>query len=107
VHPGKEPLHFTASSIAAQLAAILSSAFVAAPATGNQFDPVPVFELRIEGARIVGFIADEACRELIEKASGKNFSNNLTLGWRSALDRYGERKTVISGDSDENRGSSH
>jgi hypothetical protein len=50
VHPGKEPLHFAASSIAAQLAAILSSALAAAPVRGNQFDPVLVFEHRISGS---------------------------------------------------------
>ena len=43
---------------------------------------------------------DEASWKLVEKASGKNLFNNLAFGWRSALCRYGESKTVISGDSD-------
>jgi hypothetical protein len=103
VHPGKEPLHFPAFSIAAELAAILSSAFASAPVRSNQFDPILVLEFGVERVRVVGLIADEACRELVEKASGKNFFNKLALGWRSALDRYGERKTVISGDSDDLR----
>jgi hypothetical protein len=101
VHPGEEPLHFPAFSITAQLAAILSSAFASAPVRSNQFDPILVLEFGVERVRVVGLIADEACRELVEKASGKNFFNKLALGWRSALDRYGERKTVISGDSDD------
>src|ERR1035438_95982 len=44
VHPGKEPLHFPAFSIAAELAAILSSAFASAPVRSNQFDPILVLE---------------------------------------------------------------
>jgi len=37
------------------------------------------------------------------KASSKNLFHKLALGRRSALNRYGERKTVISGDSDDLR----
>ena len=103
VHPGKQPLHFPAFSIAAQFAAILSSAFAAAPVRGDQFDPVLFGKLRVERVRVVGFVADEPGGEFVEKASGKNLFNKLALGWRSALDRYGERKTVISGDSDDLR----
>jgi hypothetical protein len=103
VHPGKEPLHFPAFSITAQLAAILSSALASTPVRGNQFDSVVFSELRVERVRVVGFVADEPGREFVEKASGKNFLNKLALGRRSALDRYGERKTVISGDSDDLR----
>ena len=100
---GKEPLHRPAFSIAAQLAAILSSAFASTPIRGNQFDPVLVFELLIERVRVVGFAADEMCQEFVEKASGKNLFHKLALGRRGALDRYGERNSVISGDSDDLR----
>jgi hypothetical protein len=103
MHPGKEPLHFPAFSITAQFAAILSSAFASAPVRGDQFDSIVLSELRVERVRVVGFIADEPGREFVEEASGKNFLNKLALGRRSALDRYGERKTVISGDSDDLR----
>ena len=103
VHPGKEPLHFPALSITAQLAAILSSALASKPVRSNQFDSVVFSELRVERVRVIGFVADEPGREFDEKASGKNFLNKLALGRRSALDRYGERKTVISGGSDDLR----
>ncbi len=103
VHPGEEPLHFPAFSIAAELAAILSFAFAPAPIGRNQFDSVFFRELRIERVRVVGFVTDEPRWELIEETSGKNLLHKLALGWRSALDRYGERKTVISGDSDDLR----
>jgi hypothetical protein len=100
VHPGKEPLHFPAFSIAAQLAAILTPAPVA-PVRRDHFDAVLLLELSVERVRVVGLVADEPFGEFVEKASGKNLFNKLALGWRSALHRYGERKTVISGDSDD------
>src|ERR1700721_4249029 len=99
VHPVKQPLHFPAFSMAAELAAILSPAPVA-PVRGNQFNSVVFSEFRVERVRVVGLVADEACREFVEKASGKNFFNKLALGWRSALDRYGERKIVVRGHRD-------
>jgi hypothetical protein len=103
MHPGKEPLHFPASSIAAQFAAILSSAFASASVRRNQFDSIVFSEFRVERVRVVGLVADEPGGEFVEKAYGKNLFHKLTLGRRSALDRYGERKTVISGDSDDLR----
>ena len=102
VHPGEEPLYLPASAIAVQLASILTIA--SAPPIGrNQFDSVLFSQLRVERVRVIGFVADEPCGEFVEKASGKNLFHKLALGWRSALDRYGERKTVISGDSDDLR----
>jgi hypothetical protein len=103
VHPGEQPLHLPAFSVTAELAAILGSASPPAPIGRNQFDSILCGELRVERVRVVGFVADEPGREFIEKASGKNFFNKLAFGRRSALDRYGERKTVISGDSDDLR----
>ena len=46
------------------------------------------------------------CRRLgggqfVEETAGKNLFHKLALGRRSALYRYGERKTVSSGDSDD------
>jgi hypothetical protein len=55
----------------------------------------------IERVRVVGLVANESGGELIEEAAGKNVFHKLALGRRSAFDRYGERKTVISGDSDD------
>lgn len=101
MHPGKEPLDVPSPAIAAGLASILSSAFAATPIGRDQLDAVFALELAIEQLRVVGLVADEPGRELVEKASGKNFFHKLALGRRSALDRYGERKTVTSGDSDD------
>jgi hypothetical protein len=101
VHPGEEWLHFPASAIAAQFAAILSSTFATAPVRGDQLDVILVGELFIERVRVVGFVADEPRREFVEKASGKSLFHKPALGRRSAPHRYGERKTVTSGDRDD------
>ena len=74
--------------------------FAPTPVGRDPFDAVLTLELVVERVRVVGFVADEPGREFAEKAPGKNFFNKLALGRRSALDRYGERKTVSSGDSD-------
>jgi len=41
--------------------------------------------------------------QFVEETAGKNLFHKLALGRRSALHRYGERKTVSSGDSDDLR----
>ena len=46
-------------------------------------------------------ILDQPRWEVFKEAPSKNFLHKLALGRRSALDRYGERKTVTSGDSDD------
>jgi hypothetical protein len=101
VHPCKEPLHFPSSSIAAELASVLCSSLSPASVRRDQLDAVLILERLIERVRVVGFVADEPGREFVEKTSGKNLFHKLALGRRSALDRYGERKTVTSGDSDD------
>ena len=101
VQPGKEPLYFPPFTIAAQLAAILGFVCSSASVRRDQLDAVFGGEFFIQRVRVVGFVSDEPGRELIEEASGKNLFHKMALGWRSAFDRYGERKTVISGDSDD------
>jgi hypothetical protein len=80
VQPSKEPLHFPAFPITAQLAAILSSAFTSAPIRGNQFDPVLVFERSIERVRIVGLVANERAGSSSRKLPAKTASTS----WHSA-----------------------
>jgi hypothetical protein len=41
--------------------------------------------------------------QFVEEGAGENLFHKLALGWRSALHRYGERKAVSSGDSDDLR----
>src|SRR5579872_7174136 len=102
VHPSEEPLHLPALSVAAELAAILTSAPVA-PIGRDHLDVVFLAERAVERVRVVGLVADEPGGELVEEASCQNVLHKLALGRRSAVDRYGERKTVTSGDSDDLR----
>ena len=102
VHPGEEPFHLPAPTVAAQHSSILSSAS-ALPVRGDQFDVVFIGEFLVERVGVVGFVADEAGGQFVEEAPGENLFHKLALGWRSALHRYGERKTVSSGDSDDLR----
>ena len=103
VHPREEPLHLPAFSISAQFAPILSSAFAPTPVGRDHLDAVFLLEPAVERVRVVGLVANETGGELIEEASGQNVLHKLALGRRSAVDRYGERKTVTSGDSDDLR----
>ena len=102
VHPGEEPLHFPSSLVAPQLASVLRLS-APAPVGRDQLDAVLLFELLIESVRVVGFVSDELFGEFIEETSGEDLFDKLAFVRRSALDRYGERKTVISGDSDDLR----
>jgi hypothetical protein len=102
VHPGEEPFNLPALLVSAELAPVLGLTSMAAVRC-DHLDAVLVLELLIQLVRVVSLVADQASRELVEKASGKNLLNKLALPRRSALDRYGERKTVASGDSDDLR----
>ena len=102
VKPGEEPLYPPAAAIPPERSAVLTSA--SPPPVGcNHFDPVVLGELAVERVRIVGFVADEPGRRLLEEASSQHAFHQLAFGWRSAVDSDGERKTVVSGDSDDLR----
>lgn len=101
VHPCEEAFYLPAPAIAAQFAAVLGIAFAPPPVRCNQLDAVFGFERFIEPVRVVCLVPDKPRGKFVEQASGKNLFHKLALGRRSALDRYGERKTVISGDSDD------
>ena len=100
VHPSEEAFYLPAFLVTAKLAPVLGFATVAA-VRGDHLDAVFVLEPLIEFVRVVRLVADQPGGQLAEKASGKNLLNKLALGRRSARDRYGERKTVASGDSDD------
>jgi hypothetical protein len=102
VHPREEPLHSPAFAVAAQFTGVLTFTAVA-PVGRDHLDAVLVLERAIERVRVVGFIADEPGGKFVEEASSQNVLHKLALGRRSAVGRYGERKTVISGDSDDLR----
>ena len=100
VHPGEEAFDLPALFVAAKPAPVLRFASVAA-VRGDPLDAVFILELPVELVRVVRLVPNQSSGPFVEKASGKNFLNQLALGRRSARHRYGERKTVASGDSDD------
>ena len=100
LHPGKEPLNFPSAAIATQDTAVLGLALAVGPVRRDHLDAVFI-HLFVERIRVVGFVADEPLRQFVEEASGQNSFHKPTLGRRSAFDRYGERKTIARGDSDD------
>ena len=102
VHPGEEAFDLPSLLVAAELAPVLRLAPIP-PVRGDPLDAVFVLEPLVELVGVVRLVADETGGQFVEQASGKNLLNKLALGRRSALDRYGERKTVASGESDDLR----
>lgn len=102
VEPGEKALDPPAPLVASQRPSILGLAALA-PVGSDHFDPVLFFKAFVEFVRVVGFVSDEPRGDFVEKASGQNVFHKLALGRRSAVDSNGERKTVISGDSDDLR----
>ena len=100
VHPGEEPFDFPALLVSAKWPSVLGFAAVAAVGR-DHLDAVPVFESAGERVRVVCLVADQSRWEFVQEAAGKNFFNKQAFRRRSALHRYGEWKTVISGDSDD------
>ncbi len=102
VHPCKESLHLPSSFVSAKLPPVLASRAVAA-IRRDHFDAVFVVQLSVESVGVVSLVANQSGGEFVEEAAGEDFFDKLALCRRSALDRYGEWKTVISGDSDDLR----
>src|SRR5450755_1326097 len=98
VHPGEEPFHLPTSLVAPQLASVLRLSTPAA-IRRDQLDAVFLFKFFIEPIRVVRFVPNESGGQLVEEASSQDFFDQLAFVRRSTLHRYGERKTVTSGDS--------
>src|SRR5580704_1132926 len=100
LHPGKQALHFPATPVTTQWAAILRFAAIATVGR-DHLDAIFFGQSLVQGVRIVGFVADQPLGQLVEEASGQNSFHKPALGRRSAFDSDGERKTIASGDSDD------
>jgi hypothetical protein len=80
VHPCEEPLYFPASAVAAQLPSVLGLLFAVSAVGRDHLDAVPLGHLLIQGARVVGLVANRSLGQLIEEASGQNSFHKLTFG---------------------------
>jgi hypothetical protein len=102
VQPCKEPLDFPVPAVAPQFAVILTTVPVT-PVGRDHLDAVFLLEPAVERVRVVGLVTDEPRWEMVQETSGQNVFHKLALGRRSAVDRYSEWKTVVSGDSNDFR----
>jgi hypothetical protein len=102
MHPCEETLHFPSSFVSTELASVLTSRSIAA-VWCDHLDAVFLFQFSVQPIRVEGFIANQSGGQFVEEAAGEGILDKLALCRRSAFNRYGEWKTVISGDSDDLR----
>ena len=101
MQPGEQPLDPPAATVTAQWAAVLPGLAPSSQMGCDQLDTVGLQQMLVEPVALVGFITDQARRQLIEKALRQDLFYQLTFVRRSALHTDGERKTVTIGDSDD------
>jgi len=100
VHPGEEPLDFPASAVSSKRAFVLRY-LLAVGAMGSNHLHSAGAHLLIQFIGIVGLVSDQSGGQLVEEAFDQNSFHKPAFGRRSVFDRYGERKTVTRGDSDD------
>jgi len=98
VQPGKEPLDVPAFAVAAQGTTVLRGLAPHGIVRRDQFDVVFPLEPLVQPVAVIGAVADQPGRELVEEALAEDFLDELALVGRSTLDANGERKTVSIGD---------
>ncbi len=101
VQPCEESFDLPSPPISTEASTILRVAFSASAIGRDQLDAIVLFERMVERVRVVGFVSDKPCGELVGEASCQNKLHKLALGRRSAIDSNGERKTIARGDSDD------
>ena len=69
----------------------------------DHLDAIAVGQLSIQAVTVIGFVADQSCREGVEEAVSEDAFDKLAFVRRSAFDTNGKRKTVIIGESDDFR----
>ena len=69
----------------------------------DHLDAIALGQISIQAVTVIRFVADQSCREGVEKAVSEDAFNKLAFVRRSAFDTNGERKTVIIGESDDFR----
>ena len=103
MEPSEKSFHSPTPTIAAQRATILRWQPALSPMRCDQLDAVAPGQLSIQAVTVIGFVADQSCREGVEEAVPEDPVDELPFMRRSAFDTNGERKTVIIGKSDDLR----
>jgi len=103
MEPSEKSFHSPTATIAAQRATILRWQPALSAMRCDQLDAVPLGQLSIQAVTVIGFVADQSCREGVEEAVPEDPFDELAFMRRSAFDTNGERKTVIIGKRDDFR----
>jgi len=100
MEPSEKSLHSPTPTIAAQRATILRWQPALSAMRCDQLDAVALGQLSIQAVTVIGFVADQSCREGVEEAVPEDSFDELAFMRRSAFDTNGER---IIGKSDDFR----
>jgi hypothetical protein len=103
MQPGKKSFDSPTSAVAAQRATILRRRPALSTMRGDHLDAITLGQISIQAVTVIGFVADQSCREGVEEAVSEDAIDELAFVRRSAFDTNGERKTVIIGESDDFR----
>jgi len=101
MQPSEKSFHSPASAIATQWAPVLRWGSPLSAMGCDHCDPVALGQIAVQSVTVIGFVADQSCRERVEEAVPEDPFDKLAFVRRSAFDTNGERKTVIIGDSDD------
>ena len=93
VQPSKQSLYFPASLVATQPTSVLGFGFLTITSVRCDHLNPSVSELCIKGIRVIGAIADEPLRRLVDQSVLEGGFYERDLVRRSALGVYGDRKT--------------
>ncbi len=95
VQPGEQPLDVPAAAITSQRPSILACGSAAPQRVGrDQFHPVVLAQVLVQGVAIVGLVADQAGRRGPAEARAEGLLDQSALMWRSTRNPEGERKTM-------------
>ena len=79
LHPGEEALYLPAAAVAAQRPSILRLLLAIGSIGRDHLDAV-FLHLLVQYIRIVGLVANQSLRELVEEALGQNSLHKLAFG---------------------------
>src|SRR5947199_8305914 len=99
MQPGEKSFDSPTSAVATQRATMLRRPSALSAMRCDHFDAIALGQLSIQAVTVVGFVADQSCREAVSEDA----FDELAFVRRSAFDTNGERKTVIIGESDDFR----
>ena len=94
VKPGKQSFDLPPASPATQRPSVLRAHAAIRPMRRDHLDVVVVSQLLIETVTVIGAVADQAGRELLQEPRGERRVDEGDFMWRSAGHVDGDRKTM-------------